>query len=96
MERVPLDPDLEKIRLGQEQRRHARRPTLLSGGRAAEPMHTVCHRKIHSVLDERTLARDYDTPEKLRAHPEIARFLVWLRGKPPTFTSRHRTARKRR
>lgn len=65
------------------------------GGRAAEAMHTVCQRKVHSVLDERSLARDYDTPEKLRAHPEIARFLAWVAGKPPTFTSRHRRTRRR-
>lgn len=65
------------------------------GGRDAEPMHTVCHRKIHNVLDERSLARDYDTPEKLRAHPEIARFLTWVARKPPTFTSRHRGSRRR-
>ena len=64
------------------------------GGRSADPLHTICHRKIHTVFDERSLALRYDTPEKLRDHPEIARFLAWVANKPPTFTSRHRGSRR--
>lgn len=64
------------------------------GGRVQTIMHRICHRKIHSVLSERELATAYDTPEALRAHPEIARFLRWLRKKPPEFIDHHR--RKRR
>jgi hypothetical protein len=58
-------------------------------------MHTICHRKIHAVFDERSLARRFDTPEKLRTHPEIARFLKWVARKPATFTSRHKGSRRR-
>lgn len=64
------------------------------GGRDQALMHRICHRKIHSVLDERTLARHYSTPEALRGHPEIARFLRWVARKPPEFMDRHRSARR--
>ncbi len=64
------------------------------GGRQQAVMHRICHRKIHSVLDERSLARAYATPEALRGHPEIARFLRWVAGKPPEFMDRHRRARR--
>lgn len=66
------------------------------GGREATALHTVCHRKIHAVLSERDLARHYHTADRLRAHPEIARFLTWVSGKPPEFTSPHRSTRRRR
>lgn len=64
------------------------------GGREQTLLHRICHRKIHSVLDERALARDYATPESLRAHPEIARFLRWVARKPPEFMDRHRRGRR--
>ncbi|TYZ61790.1 hypothetical protein PybrP1_004788 [[Pythium] brassicae (nom. inval.)] len=36
-----------------------------------------CHSKIHSVEDERTLARDFSTLEKIMAHPEIVRWVAY-------------------
>lgn len=56
-------------------------------------VHPICHRKIHSVLTERELARSYSTPEALRAHPEIARFVNWVRKRPPDFHRRTRGPR---
>lgn len=64
------------------------------GGRTQDWMHRICHRKIHSVLSERDLAACYDTPEALRAHPDIAAFLRWVRKKPPEYMDRHRRARR--
>ncbi|MDF1584943.1 HNH endonuclease family protein [Marinimicrococcus flavescens] len=55
------------------------------GGRAREHVHRICHRKIHSLLTEVEFERDFADPERLRAHPEIARFVRWLSGKPPEF-----------
>jgi hypothetical protein len=66
------------------------------GGRETVWMHRICHRKIHSVLDERSLATDYADPASLRAHPEIARFLRWVARKPPEFLKRTEPARARR
>ena len=65
------------------------------GGRTSVWMHRICHRKIHSVLDERSLARDYATAEALRRHPDIAAFVAWVRKRPPEFTSRTEPRRRR-
>ncbi len=59
-------------------------------------LHRVCHRKIHATFSERELARDYSDWAALRAHPEIAAFVHWLRGKPPVFDDRSRRPRRRR
>ena len=40
------------------------------------------------MLTEAELARDYDTPERLRAHPALARFVAWIADKDPAFHAR--------
>lgn len=35
-------------------------------------LHHICHREIHAALTEAELARDFATPEALRAHPRLA------------------------
>jgi hypothetical protein len=65
------------------------------GGREQAPMHQVCHRKVHAVLSEAELARAYDSAEALRGHPEIARFVAWVRRKPPEWNAWHRSPRRR-
>jgi hypothetical protein len=51
-------------------------------------LHQICHNEIHAALTETEVARGYATPEALRAHPRLARFIRWLRDKPPTFQAR--------
>lgn len=48
-------------------------------------MHTTvslcreCHHAIHDfVPDEKELGRDFNTLDKLLAHPELARFVAWV------------------
>lgn len=65
------------------------------GGRAAAPVHRICHRKLHTLWTERELARLYSTPEAICGHPEIQRFVRWLRGKPPEFWAPTRAQRRR-
>ena len=65
------------------------------GGRETVLVHPICHRKIHAVFSERELAVAYQTPEKLRCHPDIAKFIVWLAGKPVDFHKRTEPARRR-
>lgn len=69
------------------------------GGRQTEWLHRICHRQLHALLTEAELARDYHAPELLRAHPEMERFLRWVRTKPNDFFERTRKSerlRKRR
>jgi hypothetical protein len=62
------------------------------GGRETVPVHPICHRTIHATLTNKELERGYSTAEALRAHPEIARFVEWVRGKDPDF---HAPTRRR-
>lgn len=63
------------------------------GGRHTAPVHPICHRTIHATLTNKELERDFHTPERLRAHPEIAAFVRWVAGKEPDF---HAPTRRRR
>lgn len=65
-------------------------------GREQFPVHKICHRKIHSVLSERELLQHYHTWEALRAHPDIAAFIVWVARKPPGFWTSTATAKAKR
>lgn len=73
----------------------------LKGGRHGPTvrLHQICHNEIHAALSEAELARLYATPEALRAHPRLARFIAWVADKPPHFYSRtvggRRAAKKR-
>lgn len=59
-------------------------------------IHVVCHTKIHSVFSEKELATQYNTAEKLRAHPEMEKFIAWVRKKDPEFKSRNAPTNARR
>ena len=70
----------------------------LRGGKGGPTvlMHQVCHNEVHATLTETELARDHDTPEKLRAHPQLARFAAWVAKRPPDHHSRSRWSLRRR
>ena len=53
-------------------------------------LHHICHKEIHATLREAELARAFNTPEALRAHPRLARFIDWVRKRPPGFLGRSR------
>ncbi len=63
------------------------------GGRETVLLHRICHDKIHATLSEKDLARDYASIEALLRHPEIRRFVAWVRRRPPGFGGSNR-ARK--
>jgi len=43
-----------------------------------------CHKTIHAALTEKELEEPYNTAESLRSHPEIAKFIRWVRKQPAT------------
>lgn len=55
-----------------------------------------CHDKIHSVLTETELARNFASVDKLLLHPEIARFCRWIAKKPPSFQKGSRRLRSKK
>lgn len=53
-----------------------------------------CHNQIHAAISEKELERFYHTPERLLAHPVIARFVDWIRTKPADFKPRSAARRR--
>jgi hypothetical protein len=70
----------------------------LKGGKGGPVIrvHQICHNEIHATLTEAELARDYDTPDKLRAHPRLAKFFAWVAKRPPGFHSKTPGGRRKR
>ena len=76
--------------------RHHPRPRS-HGGSATVTMHKICHRAIHAMLSERELAEDFGEDfARLRAHPQLAQFVAWVRKRPPEYYDRTRWSRQRR
>lgn len=59
-------------------------------------LHHLCHKEIHASLTEAELARAHATPEALRAHPRLARFVAWVAKRPPEFDARSVKSLRRR
>jgi hypothetical protein len=72
--------------LGGEISRHHLIPISRGGaGTTTIPLHRICHAKIHSVLSEKDLERNFNTMEKIRLHPELEKFIGWVKKKPADF-----------
>jgi len=56
----------------------------------------ACHDNVHAVVSEKELERDYNTFEKLAAHPDVQKFSDWIGTKPETFGIGVKTSRKLR
>ncbi|MFM9878788.1 MAG: HNH endonuclease [Burkholderiaceae bacterium] len=66
------------------------------GGRHTTSLHRICHRQIHALLTETELAREFSTVQALLAHPEIERFVAWVKTKPVDFMERSRKSQRLR
>lgn len=65
------------------------------GGRVTSAIHRVCHRALHARFTERELATIYSTPDAARADPEMARFVAWVRKRPPDYMDWPKDRRRR-
>ena len=55
-----------------------------------------CHKQIHVLFDEKELEQELNTLERLRTHPELAKFINWVRDKPGDLkVSSYRSGRRR-
>jgi hypothetical protein len=77
--------------------RHHLTPRLKGGANGPTVLlHHICHRAVHAALSEAELARAYASPDALRAHPRLARFIAWVRRRPPGFHAPTLGPRRRR
>lgn len=63
---------------------------------ACHPRPQIRHDEIHATLAETGIAGGYDTPEKRRAHPHLARFVAPVARRPAGLHARGRPSARRR
>lgn len=51
------------------------------GGKETEYIHKICHSKIHSLFTNSMLEKEYNTPEEIRKHEEMQKFIKWVSKK---------------
>jgi hypothetical protein len=66
------------------------------GGVSTVLMHRACHKQIHALFTETELARQYSSIEALQSHPEIAKFINWVKQKPNDLNLQTRRSRNKR
>ena len=66
------------------------------GGTETVLLHRVCHRQIHALLSEVELERSYASVGALRTHPELSRFVQWIRSRRAECFPGTRTSGRRR
>jgi len=60
------------------------------GGKTTEYLHRICHRQIHALFTETELAVQLNTAVALQEHPEMHRFIQWVKTKPNDFFEKSR------
>ena len=63
------------------------------GGRDSAVLHRICHRMIHRLFSEADLAKTYSTAEAILNHPDMQRFVAWVRRQPPEYVGWPRVPR---
>ena len=82
---------------GAKASRHHLVPKLKGGARLDTVyLHQICHSAIHARYSEADLARRLADFERLKAEPELAAFIAWVRTKPDDFHAPTRQTRRRR
>jgi len=82
---------------GAKASRHHLTPKLKGGAHLGTVLlHQICHSAIHARFTEAEIASRLADITALREDPELARFIAWLRNKPPDFHAATRTARTHR
>ena len=57
---------------------------------------TTCHRQLHAMFTESTLARELNSLDAIRGNPEMRKYLKWVRNQKggTSFRVRRATARR--
>lgn len=54
-----------------------------------------CHAQLHKLFTEKELEREWNSLERLRAHPDVEKFVRWVAPKPSGFRAQSAEARRR-
>jgi len=65
------------------------------GGVTTVMLHRACHKQIHALFTETELAKLYPTAQALKAHPEMERFINWVKQKPNDMNPPIRRSKKK-
>jgi 5-methylcytosine-specific restriction protein A len=77
--------------------RHHLTPRLKGGTHMGTVLlHQICHSAIHARFSEAEIARRLSEIASLRADPEMAKFIAWVRTKPPAFHAPTRKVRDKK
>lgn len=64
------------------------------GGKQTEFLHRLCHKQIHALFTENELATHFNNAQILKTHPEMQKFIKWVRNKPNDFYEKtHKSSR---
>lgn len=88
-------PMCERVIPPDQQDEHHLVPRL-KGGKETSTLHRICHKQIHALFTEAELAREYNNVEALLSHPEILKFVRWVKTKPPGFCEKARMSHRKR
>lgn len=58
------------------------------GGKETQYLHRICHRQIHALFTETELAKRLNSADAIRQHPQMHRFIEWVKNKPDGFYER--------
>ncbi|SMQ59616.1 hypothetical protein SAMN06297468_0310 [Altererythrobacter xiamenensis] len=78
--------------LGRKVQRHHPVPKAKKG-RETVPVHPICHRAIHANFTNAQLMRMGEDRAALLENEALAKFVEWVKDKPPDFHAPTRTRR---
>jgi len=67
---IPQTRHNKKVKRDVGQDRHKKVPICLP-----------CHTQIHSLITEKEMEREWNTIEKLKSHPDVAKWIGWVQKK---------------
>ena len=65
-------------------------------GKKTESVCVSCGDMIHKLFTNKELEKEYNTIDKIIAHPEIQKWMSWIQKKPNDFTVCMRSKKSRR
>lgn len=92
---LPVCPICDRDIPASQQDKHHLVPKA-KGGKETQLMHRICHRQIHALFTEAELAQKYNTAEALLEHPEVQKFVAWVKRKPPEFYETSKMSNRKR